>query len=168
MNYPTNTVDSDVRAGNDDARAAEQALKEAREALLLPNLALAAALARRQTGRWNVDEQFIEAALVGLMRAIDSFDPAAPEPFEPHAEALIKRELELLAQDSREDREDRILQRDQAAARAMRRIEQALLAQPDFRMLAVSLGFPADDLASGFLSAVIRHPEILSSAGAAE
>jgi RNA polymerase sigma-B factor len=168
MNYPTNTVDTDVKVAADGSRVAEQALRQARESLVLPNLALAASLARRQTGRWNVDEQFIEAALVGLMRAIDSFDPAASEAFEGYAEALILRELELLAQDCREDREDRILQRDQAAARAKKRIELALQAQPDFRMLAVSLGFPADDLASGFLSAVIRHPEILSSADAAE
>ncbi len=168
MNYPTKTLDSDVRATSESSGVAEQALKEARESLVLPNLALAASLARRHTGTWHVDEQFIEAALVGLMRAIDSFDPTAPEAFEAHAEMLITREMEQLVEDCRHDREDRILQRDQAAVRARLRVEQALLAQPDFLMLAVSLGFPADNLAAGFLSAVIRNPEILAAAPAAE
>jgi RNA polymerase sigma-B factor len=136
--------------------------EDERETLILSQLPLAATLARRYAGGRHVAEQFIEAALVGLVRAIDSFDPTGVKPFEQYAEALIVSELEQLSEDYRSDREDRILRRDQAAVRAIARIEDSLLAQPRILMLAMSLGFRADDLAFGFLAAVIRQPELMS------
>lgn len=130
---------------------------------MLRQLPLAAKLARRYCGRPHVSEQFTEAALVGLVRAIDSFDPTAPEPLAQHAEALIANELDQLLEDCRLARETRILQRDQAAVRATARVEQALLRREDICELAASLGLGTKELVTGVVATIVSRPEVLAA-----
>jgi len=134
----------------------------ARETLLLRQLPLAVTFAHRYTERPEIDDQLIEAALVGLVLAVDNAEQLSDEAFARHAEMLIDRELAQFIEDCRLEREDRILQRERLAASALVRVEQALLRRDDIRLMAASLGLQPDELASGFVSALIQRPEILA------
>jgi RNA polymerase sigma-B factor len=137
------------------------------EQLLLQNLPLASAVARRYAGGEHVDQQFFEAALVGLVRAVDSCDPASSRRFEEYAEPFLVTELDSLLEDSKRQRVEHIRQRDEAAARAVSRIAQILSRQRDIEDLAMSVGKRPDDLALAMLASVLEHPELLG-AGADE
>jgi DNA-directed RNA polymerase specialized sigma subunit len=133
------------------------------ETLLLRQLPLTVDVARGYSRRGIIEEQFLEAALVGLIRAVDTFNEPSLQAFARHAEALIDAELAEFMDDCRLRREDRIFRREQAAASAMMRIERALIHQEATHQLAALLGYETDELSSGFVSAFIRHPEILLS-----
>lgn len=133
------------------------------ELQMLRLLPTAAAIARRYTQLEELDDQLVEVALVGLMRAVDTFHGADEEQFEHYAEVAIDNELRDFIQDCSEAREDQIFAREIAAASATKRIEQALVRKHDVRALALSLGLNSDELAGGLVSAVLRHPEVLAA-----
>lgn len=134
--------------------------------MVLRHLPFARTVAGRYVDGHCTDEQFLEAALLGLLRAVESLEPAQADDFEAHAEPYMVRELDALVEDAVCERTDRIRQRDQAAARAISRIAQMLEAREDIQSMARSLGRQPRELASAMLTTILTHPAILS-AGAA-
>ncbi|MCB2223787.1 MAG: SigB/SigF/SigG family RNA polymerase sigma factor [Actinobacteria bacterium] len=65
----------------------------ARDALVVRHRGLAAALARRFTGRGEALEDLIQVATIGLINAVDRFDVARGAPFRSYASATIVGEL---------------------------------------------------------------------------
>lgn len=72
-----------------DAKARESA----RDRLIEENLSLAKALARRYSGRTEEYEDLVQIATIGLIKAIDRFDPTREVPLQSYAVPMILGEL---------------------------------------------------------------------------
>jgi RNA polymerase sigma-B factor len=78
-----------ARFSDSDAKARESA----REQLIKENLSLAKALARRYSSRTEEYEDLVQIATIGLIKAIDRFDPTREVPLQSYAVPMILGEL---------------------------------------------------------------------------
>jgi RNA polymerase sigma-B factor len=67
--------------------------RPSRHELIERNLGLARSLARRYSGRGEPDDDLVQVAVYGLIRAVDRFDPAHGAAFTTFAQATILGEL---------------------------------------------------------------------------
>ena len=73
--------------------------KDANEALIKKNYPLAVSLAKRFTGRGTELEDLIQLALIGMLKAINSFDPERGCAFSTYAVPLIIGEIRKFLRD---------------------------------------------------------------------
>ena len=73
--------------------------KDAREALVEENMGLVYSVARRFTGRGCETEDLLQIGSIGLLKAIDNFDPAFEVRFSTYAVPMIAGEIKRFMRD---------------------------------------------------------------------
>ena len=163
----TRTIPSSLEIGPgryllDEARRRRN--QRIRDRYLLGQLPLACAIARRYAGAYGSEQELIQVANRGLVRAVREFELASGQPFAAFAETFIVSELEDHVQDLERSGAgvERVVSDDDAGA-----VEPALAAavgrQPHVRDLAGFLHCDVDVLVEGLLTAIAREPHLVPS-----
>jgi len=133
----------------------------AREALVLRYQTLVRALARQYQLPTQYYEDLVQAGYVGLMKAINSFDPAVRPELKPYARACVAGEIKRYFRDKRWL--IRVSRRDQELLLTARKAREELTAElggaPSDEQVAARVGVPV---------AKLRHAYLAQDAFAAE
>lgn len=134
---------------------------------LLRHLPLAYALARRYTGPFGAESELINVATVGLVHAVEEFEPSRGHPFATFAEPLIVAELENHVRDL-EHGDEHALEREFAMRSAQRKVADAVARQAHVRDLAGFLNCDVDVLVDGLMTSIERDPHLIPNPAARE
>ncbi len=138
-----------------------------RDRYLLRHLPLAFALARRYAPTYGTEQELIAIARLGLVRAVQQFDPASGTPFSVFAEQLIVAELEDHIDDHHFTTPDhRARARAADAEQARGSLAEAVGRQERIHDLAGFLGCDVGALVDGLMREVEHDPHLIPSPGA--
>jgi RNA polymerase sigma-B factor len=138
-----------------------------RDRHLLRHLPLAFALARRYAPAYGSEQELIPVARLGLVRAVERYDPQSGTPFATFAEQLIVAELEDHIDDrSREAPQRRTRARAAEAEQARGSLAEAVGRQERIHDLASFLGCDVGPLIDGLMRGVEKDPHLIPSPGA--
>jgi RNA polymerase sigma-B factor len=128
-----------ARARGGDERARDQVVRE-----LLP---MAERVARRFCGQQHPVEDLTQVAGIGLLKAIERFDPSRDAQFATYAHSLMTGEVRRHVRDSRMVRIPRsIYEQVPSFQRAMSRLRLELGREPSRQELADALGVSKEDI----------------------
>lgn len=129
--------------------AVKAGTKEARDELVRRNLRLVMSVAQRFVGRGIELEDLFQIGCLGLLKAIDRFDPAHPVRFSTYAVPVIIGEIKQVLRDSGPVKVSRAMR--ELSRRAMNACEQlahALGREPSVAEVAEELGVRREEVAA--------------------
>ncbi len=126
------------------ARAGDQ---RAREALILENIALVRYIVKRFAGRGVEYEDLLQYGCLGLLKAVDRFDPDYPVRFSTYAVPVIMGEIRRYLRDDGPIHVSRTLQeRSKQIEEYVRTYEMENQRKPDIGQIAGALGMESGDV----------------------
>lgn len=133
---------------------AHQGDKEARDTLFEENTGLIYSVARRFLGRGVEMEDLFQIGSIGLLKAVDKFDPAFEVKFSTYAIPMILGELKRFFRDDGMIKVSRALKESQHKVYQTRdRIEKELGREPTIQELSEAAGMAAEEVAMAMESA---------------
>ena len=120
---------------------AHQGDKEARDTLFEENTGLIYSVARRFLGRGVEMEDLFQIGSIGLLKAVDKFDPAFEVKFSTYAIPMILGELKRFFRD------DGIKENQHRVYLAREKIEKELGREPSLKEIAEMLEMPPEEVA---------------------
>lgn len=145
-----------------------------RERLIVEHIPLVHAIANRYSGRGEPVDDLVQAGMVGLIKAVDRFDPSFGVELTSFAAPTILGEIRRHFRDRTWIvRPPRAVQEARAAVNATIESFSAEHGRsPSVREIATALDLPVDEVLDALAAGGARHPETLSSpdesSGAAE
>ena len=133
---------------------AHQGDKEARDTLFEENTGLIYSVARRFLGRGVEMEDLFQIGSIGLLKAVDKFDPAFEVRFSTYAIPMILGELKRFFRDDGMIKVSRSIKENQHRVYLAReKIEKELGREPSLKEIAEMLGMPPEEVAITLYSA---------------
>lgn len=127
---------------------AHQGDKEARNTLFEENTGLIYSVARRFLGRGVEMEDLFQIGSIGLLKAVDKFDPAFEVRFSTYAIPMILGELKRFFRDDGMIKVSRSIKENQHRVYLAReKIEKELGREPSLKEIAEMLGMPPEEVA---------------------
>ena len=127
---------------------AHQGDKEARDTLFEENTGLIYSVARRFLGRGVEMEDLFLIGSIGLLKAVDKFDPAFEVRFSTYAIPMILGELKRFFRDDGMIKVSRSIKENQHRVYLAReKIEKELGREPSLKEIAEMLGMPPEEVA---------------------
>lgn len=127
---------------------AHQGDKEARDTLFEENTGLIYSVARRFFGRGVEMEDLFQIGSIGLLKAVDKFDPAFEVKFSTYAIPMILGELKRFFRDDGMIKVSRSIKENQHRVYLAReKIEKELGREPSLKEIAEMLGMPPEEVA---------------------
>lgn len=127
---------------------AHQGDKEARDTLFEENTGLIYSVVRRFLGRGVEMEDLFQIGSIGLLKAVDKFDPAFEVKFSTYAIPMILGELKHFFRDDGMIKVSRSIKENQHRVYLAReKIEKELGREPSFKEIAEMLGMPPEEVA---------------------
>lgn len=127
---------------------AHQGDKEARDTLFEENTGLIYSVARRFLGRGVEMEDLFQIGSIGLLKAVDKFDPAFEVRFSTYAIPMILGELKRFFRDGGMIKVSRSIKENQHRVYLAReKIEKELGREPSLKEIAEMLGMPPEEVA---------------------
>ena len=127
---------------------AHQGDKEARDTLFEENTGLIYSVARRFLGRGVEMEDLFQIGSIGLLKAVDKFDPAFEVRFSTYAIPMILGELKRFFRDDGIIKVSRSIKENQHRVYLAReKIEKELGREPSLKEIAEMLGMPPEEVA---------------------
>ena len=127
---------------------AHQGDKEARDTLFEENTGLIYSVARRFLGRGVEMEDLFQIGSIGLLKAVDKFDPAVEVRFSTYAIPMILGELKRFFRDDGMIKVSRSIKENQHRVYLAReKIEKELGREPSLKEIAEMLGMPPEEVA---------------------
>ena len=127
---------------------AHQGDKEARDTLFEENTGLIYSVARRFLGRGVEMEDLFQIGSIGLLKAVDKFDPAFEVRFSTYAIPMILGELKRFFRDDGMIKVSRSIKENQHRVYLAReKIEKELGREPGLKEIAEMLGMPPEEVA---------------------
>lgn len=127
---------------------AHQGDKEARDTLFEENTGLIYSVVRRFLGRGVEMEDLFQIGSIGLLKAVDKFDPAFEVKFSTYAIPMILGELKRFFRDDGMIKVSRSIKENQHRVYLAReKIEKELGREPSFKEIAEMLGMPPEEVA---------------------
>lgn len=127
---------------------AHQGDKEARDTLFEENTGLIYSVARRFLGRGVEMEDLFQIGSIGLLKAVDKFDPAFEVKFSTYAIPMILGELKRFFRDDGMIKVSRSIKENQHRVYLAReKIEKELGREPSLKEIAEMLGMPPEEVA---------------------
>ena len=127
---------------------AHQGDKEARDTLFEENTGLIYSVARRFLGRGVEMEDLCQIGSIGLLKAVDKFDPAFEVRFSTSAIPMILGELKRFFRDDGMIKVSRSIKENQHRVYLAReKIEKELGREPSLKEIAEMLGMPPEEVA---------------------
>ena len=127
---------------------AHQGHKEARDTLFEENTGLIYSVARRFLGRGVEMEDLFQIGSIGLLKAVDKFDPAFEVRFSTYAIPMILGELKRFFRDDGMIKVSRSIKENQHRVYLAReKIEKELGREPSLKEIAEMLGMPPEEVA---------------------
>lgn len=127
---------------------AHQGDKEARDTLFEENTGLIYSVARRFLGRGVEMEDLFQIGSIGLLKAVDKFDPAFEVRFSTYAIPMILGELKRFFRDDGMIKVSRSIKENQHRVYLVReKIEKELGREPSLKEIAEMLGMPPEEVA---------------------
>ena len=127
---------------------AHQGDKEARDTLFEENTGLIYSVARRFLGRGVEMEDLFQIGSIGLLKAVDKFDPAFEVRFSTYAIPMILGELKRFFRDDGMIKVSRSIKENQHRVYLAReKIEKELGREPSLKEIAEMLGMPPEEVA---------------------
>ena len=127
---------------------AHQGDKEARDTLFEENTGLIYSVARRFLGRGVEMEDLFQIGSIGLLKAVDKFDPAFEVRFSTYAIPMILGELKRFFRDDGMIKMSRSIKENQHRVYLAReKIEKELGREPSLKEIAEMLGMPPEEVA---------------------
>ena len=127
---------------------AHQGDKEARDTLFEENTGLIYSVARRFLGRGVEMEDLCQIGSIGLLKAVDKFDPAFEVRFSTYAIPMILGELKRFFRDDGMIKVSRSIKENQHRVYLAReKIEKELGREPSLKEIAEMLGMPPEEVA---------------------
>lgn len=127
---------------------AHQGDKEARDTLFEENTGLIYSVARRFLGRDVEMEDLFQIGSIGLLKAVDKFDPAFEVRFSTYAIPMILGELKRFFRDDGMIKVSRSIKENQHRVYLAReKIEKELGREPSLKEIAEMLGMPPEEVA---------------------
>ena len=124
---------------------AHQGDKEARDTLFEENTGLIYSVARRFLGRGVEMEDLFQIGSIGLLKAVDKFDPAFEVKFSTYAIPMILGELKRFFRDDGMIKVSRSIKENQYRVYLAReKIEKELGREPSLKEIAEMLGMPPE------------------------
>ena len=122
--------------------------KEARDTLFEENTGLIYSVARRFLGRGVEMEDLFQIGSIGLLKAVDKFDPAFEVKFSTYAIPMILGELKRFFRDDGMIKVSRSIKENQHRVYLAReKIEKELGREPSLKEIAEMLGMPPEEVA---------------------
>ena len=122
--------------------------KEARDTLFEKNIGLVYSVARRFAGRGVEPEDLFQIGSIGLLKAVDKFDPEFDVKFSTYAVPMIVGEIRRFLRDDGILKVSRSIKENQYKIFKMRgELEARLGREPDMGELSRALEMPAEELA---------------------
>ena len=122
--------------------------KEARDTLFEENTGLIYSVARRFLGRGVEMEDLFQIGSIGLLKAVDKFDPAFEVKFSTYAIPMILGELKRFFRDYGMIKVSRSIKENQHRVYLAReKIEKELGREPSLKEIAEMLGMPPEEVA---------------------
>ena len=122
--------------------------KEARDILFEKNMGLIYSVARRFAGRGVEMEDLFQIGSIGLLKAVDKFDPEFDVKFSTYAVPMIVGEIRRFLRDDGMLKVSRSIKENQYKIFKMRgELEARLGREPDMEELSRALEMPAEELA---------------------
>ena len=130
------------------SQRAHQGDKEARDTLFEENTGLIYSVARRFLGRGVEMEDLFQIGSIGLLKAVDKFDPAFEVRFSTYAIPMILGELKRFFRDDGMIKVSRSIKENQHRVYLAReKIEKELGREPSLKEIAEMLGMPPEEVA---------------------
>lgn len=127
---------------------AHQGDKEARDTLFEENTGLIYSVARRFLGRGVEMEDLFQIGSIGLLKAVDKFDPAFEVKFSTYAIPMILGELKRFFRDDGMLKVSRSIKENQHRVYLAReQIEKELGREPSLKEIAEAMGMPPEEVA---------------------
>lgn len=127
---------------------AHQGDKEARDTLFEENIGLIYSVARRFLGRGVEMEDLFQIGSIGLLKAVDKFDPAFEVKFSTYAIPMILGELKRFFRDDGMIKVSRSIKENQHRVYLAReKIEKELGREPSLKEIAEMLEMPPEEVA---------------------
>lgn len=127
---------------------AHQGDKEARDTLFEENTGLIYSVARRFLGRGVEMEDLFQIGSIGLLKAVDKFDPAFEVKFSTYAIPMILGELKRFFRDDGMIKVSRSIKENQHRVYLAReKIEKELGREPSLKEIAEMLEMPSEEVA---------------------
>ena len=127
---------------------AHQGDKEARDTLFEENTGLIYSVARRFLGRGVEMEDLFQIGSIGLLKAVDKFDPAFEVKFSTYANPMILGELKRFFRDDGMIKVSRSIKENQHRVYLAReKIEKELGREPSLKEIAEMLEMPPEEVA---------------------
>lgn len=127
---------------------AHQGDKEARDTLFEENTGLIYSVARRFLGRGVEMEDLFQIGSIGLLKAVDKFDPAFEVRFSTYAIPMILGELKRFFRDDGMIKVSRSIKENQHKVYLAReQIEKELGREPSLKEIAETIGMPPEEVA---------------------
>lgn len=127
---------------------AHQGDKEARDTLFEENTGLIYSVARRFLGRGVEMEDLFQIGSIGLLKAVDKFDPAFEVKFSTYAISMILGELKRFFRDDGMIKVSRSIKENQHRVYLAReKIEKELGREPSLKEIAEMLEMPPEEVA---------------------
>ncbi|MDR1590367.1 MAG: sigma-70 family RNA polymerase sigma factor [Oscillospiraceae bacterium] len=134
--------------------AAQNGDRQARDELLESNSGLVWSVARRFFGRGVDSDDLYQLGCVGLLKAVDGYDPGFGTQFSTYAVPKIAGEIRRFLRDDGSVKVSRAMkERAGAIRKAERELEQRLGRAPTVSELSDELGIPAEDIAAALAAA---------------
>lgn len=122
--------------------------KEARDTLFAENMGLVYSVARRFLGRGVELEDLFQIGSIGLLKAVDNFDPGFQVKFSTYAVPMIIGEIKRFLRDDGILKVSRSIKENQYKIYKMREeMERELGREPDMKELSAAMDMPVEELA---------------------
>ena len=150
------------------AEARERRNRRVRDRHLLRHLPLSYAIARRYAGSYGSEQELIEVANRGLVRAVEEFDAASGQPFAAFAEPYIVSALEDHVHELESSRGAAAPTDAGDTDAGTQALASAIGRQGHVHDLAGFLECDVDVLVEGLMLAIAREPHLVPSPAARE
>ena len=132
---------------------AHQGDKEARDTLFAENTGLICAVAKRFAGRGAEMEDLFQIGSIGLLKAVDRFDPCYEVKFSPYAVPMIAGEIRRFLRDDGMIKVSRSIKENCMRINRMReQLEGELGREPTVLELSAAVKMPPEEVASAMES----------------